>query len=90
MNTYPTPIRGYYTYRTRNFDGTFNQFIVSVLVIGETEKRYKVKISAPLGSHRVGDIMTVCKHNVRIPGQQQPKPARLQRKFDYTNAFWND
>ena len=86
MNLYPTPITASYTYKTRNFDGTFNSFHASVLILGETEKSYLVQTSVPLGAHRVGDRLTVRKHNVR----RKPEGPVPVRKYDYSNAYWQN
>ena len=84
MDLYPTPIPAGYTYKTRNFDGTFNEFYASVLILGETRKSYLVRIAVPLGNHRAGDRMTVRKHNVTL---KAATPAHA-REHDYSNAYW--
>lgn len=84
MNLYPIPILASYIYKTRNFDGTYNSFYSSVLILGETEKSYLVQTSVPLGHHRVGDRLTVRKHNVR---RKQAAQAPV-REYDYRNAYW--
>ena len=86
MTLYPTPVPASYTYWTRNYDGSYNRFYASVLILGETEKSYLVQTSVPLGSHRAGDRLTVRKHNVKPKGQSR-RPS--SREHDYTNEFWN-
>ena len=43
-----TATQGLYTYRTRNYDGSFNQFHVLVEVIGETARSYRIRLLQPL------------------------------------------
>jgi len=81
MKPFSDPIPGHYTYKSRNFDGSFNQEYTSVLILGETDRSFLVQILSPVGTHRKGDKMTVRKHNVR---QKSTKP-----EYDYTNAPWN-
>lgn len=78
-----TATQGLYTYRTRNYDGTFNQFHVLVEVIGETARSYRIRLLQPLYGHQIGKLMTVRRHNVRL--NQQPTP-----KQDHSNAWWNN
>lgn len=78
-----TATQGLYTYRTRNYDGTFNQFHVLVEVIGETARSYRIRLLQPLYGHQIGKLMTVRRHNVCL--NQQPTP-----KHDHSNAWWND
>ncbi len=46
-----TATQGLYTYRTRNYDGSFNQFHVLVEVIGETARSYRIRLLQPLYGH---------------------------------------
>ena len=78
-----TATQGLYTYRTRNYDGTFNQFHVLVEVIGETARSYRIRLLQPLYGHQIGKLMTVRRHNVRL--NHLPTP-----KHDHSNAWWND
>lgn len=78
-----TATQGLYTYRTRNYDGTFNQFHVPVEVIGETARSYRIRLLQPLYGHQIGKLMTVRRHNVRINRKPSPKP-------DHSKAWWND
>ena len=82
MNMFPTPLAGSYTARTRNFDGTFNIYNTSCLVIGESDKSFLIKARVPIGRHKANDTMLVRKHNVRI------KEAATAR-HDYSEAWWN-
>ncbi len=78
-------LQGYYTYRTRNYDGTYNHFTVLVEVVGEVGSRsYRVRLLQPLVGYQIGKLMTVRRHNVQL---HRPKPAV---RHDYTEAFWND
>ena len=78
-----TATQGLYTYRTRNYDGTFNQFHVMVEIVGETARSYRIRLLQPLYGHQIGKLMTVRRHNVRL--NQQPTP-----KHDHSNAWWNN
>lgn len=82
ITPYPQPRSGRYTYRRRNFDGSFTVFYTSVLVLGESEKSYKVKITVSLGNHPAGDTLKVRKRNVSF-GSTEP------RTHDYSDAYWN-
>lgn len=95
--TYPTPIRAGYTYKSRNWDGSYNYFHTSVEIIGETEKSYRVKLLNPVGPHHAGDVTTVRKHNVKFKKGEKPASApapepesKPGREYDYTDAFWNN
>lgn len=84
MNLYTTPLQGGYTYRTRNFDGSFNQFHISVEVIGETTRSYLVRLLTPLEGHPVRSTMTVRKHNVKVHSHTR------REQPDCSNAWWNN
>lgn len=84
MNIYAVPMQGGYTFRTRNFDGTFNLFYISVEVIGETAKSYLIRLLAPIVGHPVRTTMTVRKHNVKIHSHAQ------RGQHDCSDAWWND
>lgn len=85
-----TATQGLYTYRTRNYDGTFNQVHVLVEVIGETARSYRIRLLQPLYGHQIGKLMTVRRHNVQLPERSTPKPERSTPKPDCSNAWWND
>lgn len=78
-----TSTQGLYTYRTRNYDGSFNQFHVLVEIIGETARCYRIRLLQPLYGHQIGKLMTVRRHNVRL--NKQPSP-----KADHSQAWWNN
>ena len=78
-----TATQGLYTYRTRNYDGSFNQFHVLVEIIGETARSYRIRLLQPLYGHQIGKLMTVRRHNVRL--NKQPSP-----KADHSGAWWNN
>lgn len=86
MEMYDTPQRGNYTYRTRNFDGTFNTYYTSCDVLGESAASFLVRIMVPLGNHPARSTMTVRKHNVRLHGTTAT-PKR--KEYDYSAAYWN-
>lgn len=88
MNMYATPLRGGYTYRTRNFDGTFNTFYTTVEVLGETAASFLIRILVPLGGHKAKSTMTVRRHNVRL--HTEPNPAEEKPRHDYSDAWWNN
>ena len=78
-----TATQGLYTYRTRNYDGSFNQFPVLVEVVGETVRSYRIRLLQPLYGHPIGKLMTVRRHNVRLNTQPSPKA-------DHSEAWWNN
>ena len=78
-----TATQGLYTYRTRNHDGSFNQFHVLVEIIGETARSYRIRLLQPLYGHQIGKLMTVRRHNVRLNSPSSPKA-------DHSGAWWNN
>lgn len=86
MNMLSTPIQGGYTYRTRNYDGSFNIFYLSVEVIGETAQSYLVRLLTPIVGHPVRSTMTVRKHNVKIHSQE-PEESTVK---DCADEWWNN
>ena len=85
MNMYATPVEGMYNYKTPRFDGTFNIQQVAVLVLGESAKRYMVRLRLPVGNLRQGHEMPVRKRNVRLH-----RPETEPKQYDYSDAWWNN
>ena len=85
MTTTATAPQGFYTHRTRNYDGTFNSFTVLVEVVGETAQSFKVRLLQPLVGHPKGKLMTVRQHNVRLKGVRFP-----QREVDNSRKWWQN
>lgn len=85
MNMYATPVKGLYTLKTPRYDGTFNIQYVGVLVLGESAKRYMVRLRLPVGNLRTGHEMPVRKCNVRLH-RPEPQP----RQYDYSDAWWQN
>jgi len=85
MTLFATPIEGFYNHKTPRFDGSFNVEQVGVLVIGESEKMYIIRLRMPVGNLHQGHEMSVHKHNVKIH-----KPATHPKQYDYSNAWWNN
>ena len=78
-----TTVQGFYTHRTRNYDGTYNDFTVLVEVIGEKGRfSYRVRLLQPLVGYQIGKLMTVRRHNVRL---RRPEPVR----HDCSSEWWN-
>ena len=74
MTTDMTTIaKGFYTYRTRNFDGSYNLVPVYVEVVGETSRSYRVRLLQPVDGYQPGRLMTVRRHNVRLC-RPEPQP----------------
>lgn len=84
MNMYAAPVDGTYQHKMPNFDGTFRSQQVKVLVLGESEKQYLIRLTLPVGNHRQYDQIKVRKHNVRL------KRATEEKVYDYSDAYWND
>ena len=80
--------KGKYTFGVYNF-GVIHPHTVTVYILSETKKKYKIRIPCAIGSHAPGDTMEVLKRNVKLIDEQpqQPKP---KREYDYTTAFWNN
>ena len=77
--------KGFYTHRTRNYDGTYSSFTVLVEVVGETAQSYKVRLLQPLVGYQIGKLMTVRRHNVRLKSL-----FGLQREVDNSHQWWNN
>lgn len=82
MEMFTTPRLGRYVARTRNFDGSFNEFNTSCLIFGESDRSYIISLSIPLNGHKPYERLTVRKHNVRM--KKQPV------EYDYSGAWWNN
>lgn len=65
--TYESSYEATYLYETTNYDGTFTRWHAKVLVLGETEKSYFIRLCEPVRSHAVGDVICVMKKKVRFP-----------------------
>ena len=85
METYSTPVPASYTYRTRNFDGTFNLFHVKVNIVGESPKSYLVETLTPLAGIKRLSRMTVRKHNVHATHTDSGKT-----RPDCTGQWWHN
>ena len=85
MDTTMIVPKGFYTHRTRNYDGTYNSFTVLVEVVGETAQSFKVRLLQPLLGHQIGKLMTVRRHNVRLKSL-----FGLQREVDNSHQWWNN
>lgn len=59
-----------YKFSTTNFNGTFNYFRTPVLVLGETEKRYLIRLKEPIRDHFVGDEILVGKKSIEFPPKE--------------------
>ena len=84
MEMYAQPIVGTYDYKMPNFDGTFRSYLMKVEVLGESAKRYLIKLLCPINGHRPHDTIKVMKHNVKLEA-----PETEPRHYDYSNAYWN-
>ena len=73
-----------YTYYVYDF-GRLHRHTVSVIIVGQTEKRYNIRIPVAINGHAPNDTMWVQKKNVAL--EQQSEPASWH---DYTGAYWND
>ncbi len=85
MTSTTTAPQGFYTHRTRNYDGTFNQYVVLVEIVGQTSQSYRVRLLQPLLGHQIGKLMTVRQHNVRLKGVRFP-----QREVDNSRKWWQN
>ena len=85
---YATPISGSYSHRTPNYDGTFSEAVVAVDVLGESEKRYLVRLKMPVENHKQNEELWVRKHNVSVVAYVR-REGVPEEKYDYSNAYWN-
>ena len=90
MDMYTTPKEGTYSYKSPNFDGTFNVQQVKVAVLGESEKQYLIRLILPVGNHRQNDQMKVRKHNVRMHGMIATATVSKRPAYDHSGAWWNN
>ena len=79
-----TTTKAKYTYYVYDF-GRLHRHTVSVIIVGQTEKRYNIRIPVAINGHAPNDTMWVQKKNVTP--EQEAEPAS---RYDYTKAFWND
>lgn len=63
---YEKPIQATYLFLYPNYDGTFRRLQADVDVIGESDKRYLVRLKYPILNHLVGDEIRVLKKNIRF------------------------
>ena len=73
---YDIPKYGVYNYQCKNIDGTLSPYKSDVEVLGETAKKFIIKLSEPVREHKVGDVIEVLKRSVK-----------LQR--DCSDDWWN-
>ena len=90
MNMYTTPKEGTYSYKTPNFDGTFNVQQVKVAVLGESEKQYLIRLILPVGNHRQNDQIKVRKRNVQMHGMIATATVSKRPACDHSGAWWNN
>jgi len=81
MEMYATPKVGSYTFKTRNFDGSFNLFYTKVEILGETAKSYLVRLLSPMAGHPYRSKTVVRKSSVKV--------KREESSYDYSDAYWN-
>lgn len=59
------PCKGLYYHNVQNFFyNTLETNIIKVLVLGETEKNFKVKLLEPIRKHNAQEIIFVKKKNI--------------------------
>lgn len=63
---YPNPIPAKYRYLTPDFRGSYRVWFAAVEVLGETEKRYWIKLKQGTHNRLAGERMWVDKKNVKI------------------------
>ena len=79
MEMYAQPIVGTYDYKMPNFDGTFRSYLMKVEVLGESAKRYLIKLLCPINGHRPHDTIKVMKHNVKLFTEPRVDSTNTQR-----------
>lgn len=73
---YDEPLYGVYKFTYKDGAGKLVVSTTDVKVIGETEKRFIVKLQKPIREHMVGDEIEVLKRNVKL-------------NRDCTQDWWN-
>lgn len=63
---YDTPKYGVYNYLCKNIDGSLSPYKSDVEVVGETAKRFLIRLSEPIRDHKVGDVIEVLKRSVKL------------------------
>lgn len=88
-------MKAQYTFSVYDF-GKYHPHTVTVTIVDQTEKRYKIRIPCCIGHHAPGDTMWVRRKSLRLLDEQgnpvTATPATPQppaRQYDYTNEFWN-
>lgn len=80
--------KGKYTFGVYNF-GVIHSHTVTVYILSETEKKYKIRIPCAIGRHAPGDTMEVLKKSVKLIDENPKADAPKKRDYDYSNAYWN-
>lgn len=85
-----------YTFSVYDF-GSLHPHTVTVTIVEETEKQYKIRIPCCIGHHAPGDTMWVRRKSLRLlddqgnPVPTEPStPKTATPRHDYTKAFWNN
>ena len=87
--------KAHYTFSVYSF-GIIHHHTVTVTIVDETPKQYKIRIPCSIGSHAPNDTMWVRRKSLRLLDEQDDPvpaaPATTQppaRQYDYSNEFWN-
>ena len=84
-------MKAQYTFFVYNF-GKYHPHTVTVTIVDQTEKRFKIRIPCRIGKHAPGDTMWVQKRKCRLNDDTPTAPAKTThatKHYDYTNAYWN-
>lgn len=82
-------MKAQYTFSVYDF-GKYHPHSVTVTIVDQTEKRFKIRIPCCIGHHAPGDTMWVQKRKCRLNDETPSKPsAPATKQYDYTNAYWN-
>lgn len=65
------PQRGLYYHNVKNFFyDSLQTNVIKIMILGETERSYKVKLLEPIRKHNAEDIIFVKKKNIRFVDSQ--------------------
>lgn len=75
-----SPVKATYTYKVKNWgDNTYSTFSIEVDVLGETKRKYVIRLLGLVPHHNYGDIIEVFKEHVKIP-----------REIDVSGFWYNN
>ena len=71
--------QGIYYFSVPNYNGEFTRYSVPIIILGETEKSYRISFKMPAAEHMVGDRIWALKKNIQV-----------EEKVDTTQMWYQD